>query len=244
MSRNLFAAVSRAVTVTVLSMTGLAAIPPPEMVTAADEASAEIPLTEHDERAIRKFFDEFNVDLATQDRLIGDFVAGEVWDSMRRGAAPVSVESRPIHGVAWTVTTYGDGSVKAEGVGPDLRGSEGAVSPVGVNGCSYSAKAGNYKSCHIYYWVGAVQLGFYADFSIVAGSYNDKITSVWGGSMFAAGACSQSVPSPTIVKKVETATGAAKAGLTAQATMCAINQTMNFPSYLHVGGNKAQHIYS
>lgn len=88
-----------------------------------------------------------------------------------------------------------------------------------------------------------VQIGFYANFSIVSGG-NDKITSAWGGTLFAGGACSQTVPGASIVKGTESSTGKAVAGLTAQATMCGTSFTTNFPTYLHVGGNRADHVYS
>ncbi|WP_449407228.1 hypothetical protein [Microbacterium maritypicum] len=199
-------------------------------------------LSPADEQTTRDFFEKFDVDVTTQDRLLAEFNAGESWDSMTSSATPVSVESRTIDGVSWTVSTFDDGSVRAEGIGSDA--AAGGVSARGVDSCNYSVgKYGNFSNCHIYYWVGVVQLGFYANFSIVSGG-NDKITSVWGGTLFAGGACSQSVPSPTIVKGTESSTGKAVAGLTAQATMCAINQTVNFPSYLHVGGNRADHVYS
>src|SRR5690606_24068857 len=123
--------------------------------------------------------------------------------------------------------------------------ANGGISARGVDGCNYSAgKYGNFSNCHIYYWVGVVQLGFYANFSIVRGG-NDKITSVWGGTLFAGGACAQHVPAPTITKGTGSSTGKATAGLTAQAAICPpVPGTVNFPSYLHVGGNQAQHVYS
>lgn len=213
------------------------------MAASADTTEPTSIMSPSDEQVARDFFDKFEVPAATQDRLINDFNAGGSWDSFSSSSEPTLVETRRFDGVSWTVSTFDDGSVRAEGIGSDA--AAGGIAARGVDGCNYSAgKFGNFSNCHIYYWVGAVQMGFYANFSIVSGG-NDKITSVWGGTLFAAGACGQSVPAPTIIKGTESSTGKAIAGLTAQATMCPpLPATVNFPSYLHVGGNQAQHVYS
>jgi hypothetical protein len=211
--------------------------------TAAVPMEAPANLSAADETAVRSFFDKFGVGLATQDRLIAEFEAGGRWDSMSVGSVARSTTVRNLDGVSWSVSTYSDGSVKAEGIGSDT-GSARGINQLGVNGCNYVAgRYGNFSGCHIYYWVGVVQMGFYADFTIAKGAY-DKITSAWGGTLFAGGACGQTVPEARIVKKSESSTGKAVAGLTAQATMCGTGFTVNFPSYLHVGGNRATHNYN
>lgn len=210
--------------------------------TTADEAT--IILSPADEQVARDFFDKFGVDLATQDRLLNEYRAGDSWDAMTSAAVPVSVEQQVSDGVTWTVNTFDDGSVRAEGIGSDSASLSGGVAARGVDGCNYSVgKYGNFSNCHIYAWVGVVQIGFYANFSIVSGG-NDKITNVWGGTLFAGGACSQSVPPAQIIKGTESSTGKAIAGLTAQATMCGTMFNVSFPTYLHVGGNRADHVYS
>nr|BFF09228.1 hypothetical protein GCM10025699_05310 [Microbacterium flavescens] len=210
---------------------------------AAAEPAPIVDLSDSDEVKVREFFDKFNVAEDTQDRLIAEFEAGGTWDAQSSTAKARKKSVREIDGVSWTVSTYADGSVRAEGIG-EGPASAGGVTPFGVDGCGYKAGAtGNFSSCHIYYWVGVVQLGFYANFTISKTGY-DKITSAWSGTLFAGGACSQNVPEARVVKGTESSTGKAVAGLTAQATMCATSFTVNFPSYLHVGGNQATHVYS
>lgn len=195
-----------------------------------------------DEKVVRQFFDKFAVSGDTQDRLIDEFKAGGSWDSLSSSSEPVSIETRDLGETSWTVSTFDDGSVRAEGIGSDV--ADGAVSTLGVDGCNYSVgKFGNFSNCHIYYWVGLVQLGWYANFSIVSGG-SDKITSAWGGSLWATGACSQEVPEARVIKGTESSTGKALAGLTAQASMCAVPGVVNFETYLHVGANRANHVYS
>ncbi|PPH24831.1 hypothetical protein [Rathayibacter toxicus] len=120
----------------------------------------------------------------------------------------------------------------------------GGFRTLGVDDCGYSLGAqGNFVNCHIYYRVGTVQSGFYANFTITTNG-PDAITSVWGGSFTALGSCSQSVPDVTIVTGRENAAGHAIAGYAPQATMCLTNYSTSFPSYLHVGADSAQHVYS
>lgn len=223
----------------------------PISATSPSQEEAVWPLSEAAELDVREFFDKFDVPAATQNELIDNYEAGQQWDSLTSDATPASVEVVSSDGVEWTVNRFEDGSVRADGIGggsASLGGNDDSgdsVVTLGVDGCGYSSGAyGNFFNCHIYYWVGLVQLGFYANFSINSGANNDQITTVWGGELFAGGGCSQSVPTASIVKGTESSTGPAVAGLTAQATTCVTNGTINFPSYLHVGGNQATHVYS
>lgn len=211
--------------------------------TQAAQATQTAPiLSPTDQAQLTEFFDKFNVSSVERASLMHAFYTGKTWQSMDGSSNPTSTETTTSNGVEWTVERFDDGSVRASGIGSNS--TSGSVTVRGVNNCGYSAgKTGNFQSCYIYYWVGLVSSGFYANFTINASGY-DKITSVWGGSFTAGGACSASVPAPSIVKGTESATGKAVAGYTPVATMCGLPYTTSFPSYLHVGGNQATHVYS
>ncbi|WP_427870940.1 hypothetical protein [Leucobacter luti] len=205
----------------------------------ADGALEFIQLKDRDRAQLQSCFDTFAVPKAQQDSLITSFLDGKMWKCVTNAESPVASEQLLRNGVRWNLDRFSDGSVRANGIGtPEF--SQGHT-PRGVNDCGYEpGKKGNFANCNIYYWVGLVQSGFRANFTVVHRGW-DKITSVWAPSFTAIGACSANVPEPSIVKRTESPTGAAVAGFTPSATMCATNYSTTFPSYLHVGGDQATH---
>lgn len=193
-----------------------------------------------EQEQLTSFFDTFDVSEPARKRLLASAASGETWQSMDGAATPVSSELIERDGVSWALERFRDGSVRATGVG-GATPEHGKVR--GVNDCGYRAgKTGSFKNCNIYYWVGLVQSGFRANFTINRSGY-DSISAVWAPSFTALGACSASVPTPAVVKAKESSTGKAVAGYTPSATMCVTGYTTTFPSYLHVGGNQATHVF-
>jgi hypothetical protein len=215
---------------------------PPLTATAAASNTRAVTLSSVEKSQLQDFFNQFGVDSSVRDRLISSFEQGAKWDSLSSASKPKSVERQVSKGLNWTVSTFTDGSIRAEAIGDPIV-EPGTVQTRGINDCGYSpGKTGNFRSCNIYYWVGAVQSGFKANFTINA-SGHDKITSVWAPSFTALGACGANVPDPRIVKGTESSTGKATAGYSPTATMCVTGYTTSFPSYLNVGGNRATHHY-
>jgi hypothetical protein len=195
------------------------------------------------EEANRAFLTTFGVTGSAQDELIDVLASGGTWDSMSTAHnKPIKSRQHYADGVTWDVSEFADGSISAKYVGSGVPGSSQLeMSPMGVNDCGYSSgKTGNFSNCNIYMWVGAVSMGFKANFTINASGY-DKITLLWGASWAIGGACSASQLYFGTPKATESSTGPAIGLLTVQAQMCVVGYNSNFNSELAVGSNKATH---
>lgn len=134
--------------------------------------------------SVRGFLAQYGATEATQDRLLAEYRAGGVWDSMSSSKQPVSTRSYTEPDGAYTVGTYADGSVAVTRVEtPDPSGSDRAR---GISGCSVSGKV--YSNCKIDMWVGAVQLAFRATYNLST----NQVTNAYGAEYTVLGACSAS----------------------------------------------------
>lgn len=134
--------------------------------------------------SVRSFLAQYGADESTQDRLLAEYRAGGVWDSMSSSKNPVSTRSFTQADGAYTVGTYPDGSIAVTRVeAPDPNASALAR---GISGCSVSGKV--YTNCKIDMWVGAVQLAFRASYNLST----NQVTNAYGAEYTILGACGAS----------------------------------------------------
>lgn len=134
--------------------------------------------------SIRGFLAQYGADEATQDRLLAEYRAGGVWDSMSSSKDPVSTRSFTQADGAYTVGTYADGSIAVTRV--EVPDSSAPGLARGISGCSVSGKV--YTNCKIDMWVGAVQLAFRASYNLST----NQVTNAYGAEYTVLGACSAS----------------------------------------------------
>lgn len=174
--------------------------------------------------SIRGFLVHYGADQATQDRLLAEYRAGGVWDSMSSSKQPVSTRSYTEADGAYTVGTYADGSIAVTRVEvPDPAASDRTR---GISGCSVSGKV--YTNCKIDMWVGLVQLAFRASYNLGT----NQVTNAYGAEYTILGACgaSSSITRP--------AGNIARLNVPTQ--MCALPYSSVFWLQLTVSGGSAQ----
>ncbi|QNE36150.1 hypothetical protein [Leifsonia shinshuensis] len=133
---------------------------------------------------IRGFLAQYGADGPTQDRLLAEYRAGGVWDSMSSSKQPVSTRSFTGTDGAYTVGTYADGSIAVTRMEtPDPTASDRAR---GIGGCSVSGKV--YSNCKIDTWVGVVSMAFRASYNLGT----NQVTNAYGPEYTIVGACGAS----------------------------------------------------
>lgn len=172
--------------------------------------------TSSEEQAFQEMADGLSVFLPshgvsepTRAALIAKLHSGILLNSMD-GSDPVSTQTFG----GTTVETFADGSVRELKVEtPVTPPAPGGISPMaGIAGCS-SSTSGSYSyrtNCLVSRWDGIISQGFHADFTYVTPGY-DRIDSVYSPTYAVFGATSASQTYFGILKKVENASGAARA---------------------------------
>ena len=175
--------------------------------------------------SVRDFFDEYDVDRATQDRLISEFEAGGDWDSMSGDSVPTEVSVDQADGHSVSVLRYADGSVA-------VRSLEVADGESGIGGCSRSGTT--YTNCTVDFWYGLVGMSFKADYSLASGK--NRVINQWGASWSIGGACSTT-------QNYFGRPKASVARLEVQAQVCGVPYTTTFFLELSLSGNRAYYNY-
>lgn len=207
-------------------------------------------LSEEEMISFLEFCNRYNVGEETQVDLLKKLKKGEKWDSMR-GVAPISSHNLQLdNGEEVSIKTFEDGSIIVSGIDiteaeittndPSLGNSIGifAIDPGTVtSGSGYS----NYKGAKVYQNNYLVNAHFYADFTLVQGTYNDYITRVYDEKVIIIGGSVSNVQL-SITKGNEDMNGVAQARLSFEASGLAGGA--NGWLKLNVGNNQADTSYS
>ncbi len=143
---------------------------------------------------LQAWFDEHGVDDATQDELIAKLAAGEVLDSMKPTAEPVSVDvSENGHS---RISTFEDGSIVVD----EIRQANDGVGTFAISGCSYYNGSGyaSASGCLIVSGNGMLELRFRASYSW--GSFGGSIGSATSPEAVVLYGSATSPPSLSIVR--------------------------------------------
>lgn len=167
-------------------------------------------LSSTEEARLRSFWTANGVPADVQGQLIGDLLAGEMWDVFS-GTEPVSSRTTRTLTEQRTIDTYPDGSISVTTIETPPRGASGRVTPQAVSDCrSVVSGTGyvNYYDCKAFSETGVVGIGFYISYSILSG-YDQiiAVNSAYGAAAF--GTLSPNPPSLSLVKKTETSSGSA-----------------------------------
>lgn len=220
------------------------------LLTSAPASAATLPIDAEPPIAVelRAFLTDHGVDSGTQEDLIEEYLAGEIWDSASSDSIPTSTEMYMEGSYHYTVNRYPDGSVNVLRVEQPIErttGSEdGVVTPRAISGCSVvnSGTSSHRNGCKVDFWWGAVAMSFYASFTYVTPGY-DRIKEVWGAGWSIGGACGTNQNYFGIQKMYENSSGPARARLEVQAQMCGIPYSTTFFLQLTVGAGGAQYSY-
>lgn len=124
-----------------------------------------------DTRELRSNLTAMGIDGETQESLIAELEAGNLWDSMN-GAAAVSTSTVEENGFTQERRVYADGSVGISEVEIPVEASEpGAVSARGVTGCTAAGVAGEtqFRGCLAKESTGLISAEFELDYLVGAG---------------------------------------------------------------------------
>jgi hypothetical protein len=117
-----------------------------------------------DEAGMRARFDAANVSKAVQDRLIGEFRRGIVWDS-QNGSKPVTVKTTIVGDEQVTTSTFADGSLTVDSIQIPKAAPTGGVQPQSISGCQAGVGVGSFPfyNCHIQTNQFSFDIDFYSD---------------------------------------------------------------------------------
>ncbi|RPF28212.1 hypothetical protein [Georgenia muralis] len=184
----------------------------------ADEA---VSISAAEEAASRAFMTEFGVPADTQDELLASLKEGDLGLANDPDAGPVSVETEVRDGSTFEISRYFDGSIEVTEREIPTAAEPGVITPYAVTGCSVSGGSGysNYTGCKIHYRTHVFSYGFYANFTLVQGYYNDQITRAYSQFQEYAVGHTRDSWSLRVLKATETSSGPAHAELAIQYTI-------------------------
>ncbi|MEN9660530.1 MAG: hypothetical protein RLZZ443_459 [Actinomycetota bacterium] len=188
-----------------------------------------------DEIALRGQMTTLGIDGATQDALITKIANGQTPDSELPESIPVSEVQVNEGGMVGTRLYFSDGSARFLGFSQSANPRAKTAS---IAGCSVSSGTGysNYSRCTITSATLYVTLYFVADFSILAGSNNDSISSIYSsGARCYGGACSAA--SLLMVRARESSSGPALAQASTNFTAAYPVASRSYTVSLTVGNN-------
>lgn len=204
-------------------------------------ASAEesVSISRGEEAASRAFMTEFGVPANTQEELLAALKEGDMGLANSPDARPVSVETEARDGSTFEISTYADGSIAVIEREIPVVVKPGTVTPYAVTGCSVSSGSGysNYTGCKIHYRTHVFSYGFYANFTLVQGLYNDQITRAYGQFQEYAVGHTRDSWSLRVLKATETSSGPAHAELAIVYTVSPGIGQVTKGVRLKVGGN-------
>lgn len=198
---------------------------------AANENYREPVLTESEVSTFKEFLDEYQVDASTQNELVEKVQSGTAPDSLIPGKSPVSTELVERSGENVEVLRFADGSVNANSQekpsvqGIRKPGKGGATTYTATRSGCGEVKSGTtryWNNCKIESRSGLLALSFYADIVIKRGtSVYDSISRVYSGSYYLPASCSAK-EDLRIIKKIEGASGSARARYDVTAQACVL----------------------
>jgi hypothetical protein len=113
----------------------------------------------------------YNVDAPTRARLIEKLKSGQLWDSMKAGAIPVSQIHRSTSSEDISVATFTDGSIVVSSIEKPTVAAPGVIVPYVIGGCTVSSGTGFsvFTGCTISQDSGTVLLTFKASYEKYTG---------------------------------------------------------------------------
>lgn len=179
-------------------------------------------VTKEDVEYLKDFLTEYGVEKSVQQKLIAKIKSGKIWDSVSEVSEVVNSQTIKKGDEIETIDTFKDGSVKITTIDP-AQVEEGVVEtdsdgelivPLGVDPGKISSGSGytTFTGAKVYMKTGIANAHFYANFTILAGSSKDYISSVrdaWVGTF---GGTANNI-SLSIIRKTETLDNPAQAQL-------------------------------
>ena len=144
----------------------------PAAVAAPDSSASEL-------QEVQAWFDSYDVSRDVQASLQETIEAGELIDSMKKGAKPVSTREVVNNGFDETIATFADGSISVTASQIPVEISKSGFTPfASITGCKITNGSGYSRAdgCTVKHSNGYLDMKFKAGYEIVNGA-NDRITS-------------------------------------------------------------------
>lgn len=210
------------------------------LVSTTAVAAPESPASELQE--VQAWFDSYDVSRDVQASLQETIEAGELIDSMKKGAKPVSTREVVNDGFDETISTYADGSISVTASQIPVEMPKSGFTPfASITGCKISNGSGYSRAdgCTVKHSNGYLHLKFKAGYEIVNGA-NDRITSATSPN--ATGSFGSTTDKLLVKHRMKEASSSRPAHVTLEAQWTAVNNGSSYTGNLDlkVGKNAAR----